>query len=295
MNVLASFKTGFRFVKNFAQRKSPELAAGAALVTGGIALYKCYTATRRLNDMLEEAEIKKNEEVLKAKQNGEKADEKVEELTVKEKLPVYAKCYWQTAVFAALSAGLMIASVKFGRHQLKAAMLMYQTASAALEEYEKATAEEVGENKAAKIKGRVAQNAIKENPPKNPQEVFDTGFGKTLCYDMLSGRYFRGDQESIRRKINNLNADLLDMGFIALNEYYEAIGLTPVMYGNCHGWHYSTNRYGNATLKVGFEWGHSVVGAEPIQGEYEDAEPAEPCLIITMKTEPRWDYSDGCR
>lgn len=290
MNVFSQMKRGFRFVKNIAGKKSPEIAASAAIVTGGFALYKCYKATLRLSEALEEAELKKNEELLKKKQNGEAADETTKELTFKEKLPIVAKCYWSTALLAALSGGLTIASVKFGRHQLKAAMLMATTAQTALEEYEKAAEEVVGENKAAQIKGKVAQNAIKENPPRNPQEILDTGFGKTLCYDMLSGRYFRSDQEMIRRKINNLNADLLDCGFISLNEYYESIGLTPVLYGNNHGWHYNTNGYGNGTLRVTFEWGQSVIGREPITGDYEDALPGEPTLIITIKTEPKWDY-----
>ena len=292
MNVFSQMKRGFRFVKNVAGKKSPEIAASAAIVTGGFALYKCYKATLRLNDMLEEAEIKKNADLLAKKQKGEAADETTQELTVKEKLPIVAKCYWSTALLALLSGGLVIASVKFGRHQLKAAMLMATTAQTALEEYEKATEEVVGENKANQIKGKVAQNAIKDNPPKNPQEILDTGFGKTLCYDMLSGRYFRCDQEYIRRKINNLNAELLDCGFVSLNDYYESVGLTPVMYGSSHGWHYNTNYSGNGTLKVGFHWGQSVVGGEPIEGDYEDALPGEPTLIITIKTEPKWDYHD---
>jgi hypothetical protein len=291
MNPLANFKRGFRFVRDIASKKSPELAASAALVAGAAALWKCYKATQKLDGMLQAAEIKKNEEVLKAKQRGEAVDATVEGLTTKEKIPVYAKCYLSTFLFAAASAGLMIASVKLGRHQLKAAMLMYTTAQNALEEYEKATEEVVGENKAAKIKGKVAQNAIEKNKPAG-QEILDTGYGKTLCYDMLSGRYFRSDQEFIRRKINNLNADLLDCGFVSLNDYYESIGLTGVMYGSSHGWHYSTNRYGNGTIHVGFEWGQAVPGCEPIQGDFEDALPGEPTLIITMKTEPKWDYHD---
>lgn len=293
MNALVSFKKGFRVVKGLVTKKSPELAASAAIVAGAAALYKCYKATLRLEGMLTDAEVKKNQEVLAKKQKGEALDATTESLTKKEKAVVYAKCYASTAMFAVAAAGLMIVSVKCGRHQLKAAMMLYQTAQTALEEYEKATEEVVGENKAAKIKGKVAQNAIAKNPPpRDSQEVLDTGYGKTLCYDKLSGRYFRSDQEFIRRRINNLNAELLDMGFVTINDYYEAIGLTTVLYGNCHGWHHSTNTYGNGTLKVGFEWGQSVAGGEPIEGEYEDSLPSEPVLIITMKTEPKWGYHE---
>lgn len=294
MNVFGgiTIRKGLRFLRDFGMKRSPEIAAGGALLFGGLALFECYKATKKLDDAIAAAEIEKNKKVLADKMQGKSMDEPIENLTTKEKIPVIAKTYWKTAVFAGLSAGLLIASVRLGRHQLKAAVLMASVAQNALDEHEKATEQVVGEKKAAEIKGKAAQNAVAKNPPKL-DGIIDTGSGTTLCYDRLSGRYFWSDIEVIRRAVNNLNADLLDMGFVSLNDYYDALELPNVKYGSSSGWHYTCDHSWGKQIKLSYEYGFAIPGEEPVADSLQNP-PAgsKPVMIIDIRTEPKFDYHD---
>ena len=75
-----------------------------------------------------------------------------------------------------------------------------------------------------------------EKHPVQNSEVLVTGKGETLCYDSLSGRYFKSDIEKIKKAINDVNRRMLNENSVALNEYYVEIGLAAVGIGESVGW-----------------------------------------------------------
>ena len=59
MNVFGgiTIRKGLRFLRDFGMKRSPEIAAGGALLFGGLALFECYKATKKLDDAIAAAEI----------------------------------------------------------------------------------------------------------------------------------------------------------------------------------------------------------------------------------------------
>jgi hypothetical protein len=67
--------------------------------------------------------------------------------------------------------------------------------------------------------------------------VILVGGGDVLCYESLSGRYFRGDAETIRRAENEFNRELLNNRmYCDLNLWFDYIGLDPTGMGAVLGW-----------------------------------------------------------
>ena len=100
-------------------------------------------------------------------------------------------------------------------------------------------------------------------------EVIFTGKGSVMCYDSLSGRYFKSDIEQIRRVVNELNRNLLSDMFLTVNELYYAIGLSGTKLGDMMGWDID-----KGMLEIDFS--------------AQLTEEGEPCLVLNYSTEPRF-------
>lgn len=103
-------------------------------------------------------------------------------------------------------------------------------------------AEYLGERKARKFHEEIANDKRRERDPMTDStEVIFTGNGQSLCYDALTGRYFRNDMQGIKTAINEFNMDFIeerdgnafdDPPEKPLNDLYMLLGLTKVGVGN---------------------------------------------------------------
>ncbi|MBQ5562679.1 MAG: hypothetical protein IIT39_04770 [Clostridia bacterium] len=66
--------------------------------------------------------------------------------------------------------------------------------------------------------------------------IVTTGYGDTLCYETLSGRYFYSDIEKIRAAVNRANKIILEESYISLNEFYDELDLGHTGIGDSIGW-----------------------------------------------------------
>ena len=85
----------------------------------------------------------------------------------------------------------------------------------------------------------ISENALKTYQQKNPVregEVTATGYGDTLFYDTMSGRYFRSDIDAIKRAVNELNRRMIGDMYVSLNDFYDEVGLTHNDVGDILGW-----------------------------------------------------------
>lgn len=57
-----------------------------------------------------------------------------------------------------------------------------------------------------------------------------------LCYDEWSGRFFRSSLERIELAVSKANAMIMESGVLALNEFYELLGLPRSLMGESLGW-----------------------------------------------------------
>ena len=46
---------------------------------------------------------------------------------------------------------------------------------------------------------------------------------EVLCYDSMTGKFFRYDEAELHKRINELNKQLFDPGYLSINEVYDIL------------------------------------------------------------------------
>lgn len=221
-------------------------------------------ATLKAKEVIDEKKREKMPEI-----NPPKSADEIE-LTKAEVVKAVWKYYIPTVALAGSSIGCIIGSTRINSKRTAAVVTAYKLSEAALAEYQEKLVEVVGEKKAAAIKEKVDLEKLKKHPLSQSQVIF-TGKGETLCFDPVSGRYFKSDIEKIRATVNYLNKNLMNEMYISANEFWEAIGLEPTDIGDDLGWNID-----DGLIDITFTYG--------------PAENDEPCLILGYHITPRWDY-----
>lgn len=192
-------------------------------------------------------------------------------LTAKEKVQLTWKLYLPVVISGMFSIACLICSHKIDSRKNAALATAYALTESALKEYQDKAVEIVGEKQERSIRDAIAKDRVDKNPVTN-REVIITKSGDTLCYEPLSGRYFKSDIEKIRKAVNDLNSRLNQEMYISLNEMYEEIGLSPVAIGYEMGWNVS-----NGLIELYFT---SIL-----------AEDGTPCLALAFKNIPKYDFN----
>lgn len=237
-------------VVNTISDKSPEILIGfglAGMLTSTVLAVK---ATPKALDILAEQEDR--------------------ELSKVDKVKLTWKCYAPAAIGYCASAACIIGanSVNTKRNAVLAGA--YKISESALLEYRDKVKEVIGEEREKEIHGKIAEDRrCKE--PENQGNVILTGKGDVLCYDMYSGRYFKSDMDEINAILNELNYKLMQDNVLALNDFYDALGLQPIATGYDHGWNVD-----EGLIKIYFT---STL-----------ADNGVPCLALHFDNLPRYGY-----
>ncbi len=112
---------------------------------------------------------------------------------------------------------------------------IYAITENAFRDYQAKVIKSIGEKKDSAIRDELAQDKLDANPESKTQVIM-TGEGEALCYDGLSGRYFKSNIEKIRRVENLLNHSLITEMWVTLNELYDELGLPHTDLGDDLGW-----------------------------------------------------------
>lgn len=200
----------------------------------------------------------------------EAKEEKGEELTKLETVKAAAKVYIPSLITATVSTACIIGASKINHKRNTALATAYAISEAALKEYKDKVISTIGEKKENEIQDMIARDNIERNPVHNT-EVIITEKGNTLCYDVMSGRYFRSGMETLKSAICDLNFQMMDDIWVSLNEFYDIIGLKHTQNGDMLGW--------------------SVADGK-IQARFSTqiAENGEPCLVLKYNVAPSYDY-----
>lgn len=199
-----------------------------------------------------------------------KDEEHVDELTPVETIKTTWKCYIPAVITGTLSTACLIGAQSVSAKRNAALATAYTLSETALKEYQEKVVETIGEKKEQVIQDKVAKDKIEKDPVKN-HEVIITQKGDTLCYDVISGRYFKSDMEKIRKAVNNLNYRLNSEMYISLNEFYYELGLRCTELGNELGWNI----------------GDGLIDPKISAQLTEDGEP---CLVIDYHIAPRYGF-----
>jgi hypothetical protein len=145
------------------------------------------------------------------------------------------KCYIPTAIMGGVTTLCIISANSISMQRTAALAGLYSLTETALKEYKAKVVATLGEKKEDKLRSEMAQDKLDANPV-SANTILVTGKGDTLCYDILSGRYFKNDIETLRRVQNNFNHQLLSDMFVTLNELYDEMGLPQIDLGKSIGW-----------------------------------------------------------
>lgn len=142
---------------------------------------------------------------------------------------------------------------------------VYALTETAYKEYQAKVIKTLGETKENRIREEIIEDRLTDNPVSN-NVVIITGEGDTLCYDSMSGRYFKSHIEKLRRIENLINHELLTEMWVTLNDLYSEMSLDPIDIGESLGWS------PDALIDIIFTSKLTDTG--------------EPCLVLTHRVMP---------
>lgn len=192
--------------------------------------------------------------------------------TKKEAIKSAWKCYIPAAIIEGVSIGCIIGSSKIHLKRNAVLAAAYGISESALKEYREKVVETIGEKKEKTVHDAIAKDRM-EKDPVTTKEVIVTGSGDSLCYDELSGRYFKSNMEKIKSAQNIINKRMLNEGYITLNEFYAEIGLQDIGIGDNLGWD-----VGDGYLDLSFS--------------SQLASDGTPCLVIGHYNPPTYGFKN---
>ena len=200
---------------------------------------------------------------------------KKEELEVEKLPPVEVvktcwKCYIPTVITSATSVACIIGASSMNMRRNAALLTAYTISESALKEYQEKVVETIGEKKESLVRDAIAKDKL-ENDPITNHDIIITGKGDTLCYESVSGRYFRSDIEKIKQIVNELNRRMLLDDSISLNDFYGEIGLEHTKIGDELGWNIN-----NGYIDINFR-AHLATDGTPV-------------LVIDHNVPPKYNY-----
>lgn len=201
--------------------------------------------------------------------DDKKEELEVDELTNREIVEACWRCYIPSAVTGALSIGCLIGASSVNHKRNIMLATAYNLSERTLTEYKHKVVEVLGEEKERKIRDEIARDRVEKRPYTDAVIVAEKG--NTLCYDSLSGRYFKSDPDKIRKAENQLNKKLMSEPYVSLNDFYDLIGLPFTQIGEDLGW---------------------VFGGDMVEIEFSTclSEDDVPCIVLEYSVEPKYGY-----
>lgn len=227
---MKGFKLNMHSVKNmvkasakFMEKNAPAICAGVAIAGLVGSVVAAIKAGPEVKKALEEAAIKKNEQALKERMQEGKDDTPIEDLTLKEKAPIYFKYFWKTGLLVLVSATCMIASVRFGNKQIRTMAVLAAAAESNLTNFEGAAKDLLGEKKFEELKNKVIDNDMEKSGNMDVQEEFvvKTNRGTTLCYEPWFRTYFRMSIEDVKLAVADIEKQYVSNCEVCYDDIYE--------------------------------------------------------------------------
>lgn len=200
----------------------------------------------------------------------EKKDElEIDSLTALETVKTAWACYIPAAVVGTISVFCLVGASSTNLRRNAALATAYTLSESTLKEYQEKVVETIGEKKEQSIRDEVAKDKLVKNPVR--EVILTEKGGNTICFDVISGRYFKSDIDQIRKAVNELNRKMRDEMYITLNDFYYEIGLDGTSMGDDLGWHID-----KGYIDLDFS-------------SHLDAN-GTPCLVIDYRVAPVYDY-----
>lgn len=181
-----------------------------------------------------------------------------------------APVYLPATLVGGVAIGCLVGASSVNYRRNAALATAYTLSEKALKEYQEKVVETIGAKKEQTVRSAIVQDKLDQNPVVD-REVYITGRGDTLFFDLMSSRYFESDIEKIKKSVNTLNHRLLREDYVSINDFYEEIGLSFTKLGDEMGW-----RVDKGLIEVEFIPRMSSDG--------------RPCLALDYSVTPDYNY-----
>lgn len=202
-----------------------------------------------------------------------KEETEVEELTPVETIKTCWKCYIPATLTTVLSAVCLIGASTVSAKRNAALATAYSISEAALREYQEKVVEVIGEKKEKVVRDAVAKDQIERDPVTKSEVVIIDSNSNTLCYEPLSGRYFKSTIDKIKKAEIKLDRQMIQEMYVSLNDFYWEIGLDGTDLGDKMGWNLSK-------------------GYMDLSFSSQLTDNGTPCAVIVYGIPPVYDYQN---
>lgn len=202
-----------------------------------------------------------------------KEETEVKELTSVETIKTCWKCYIPASLTTVVSAACLIGASTVSAKRNAALATAYSISEAALREYQEKVVEVIGEKKEKAVRDAVAKDQIERDPVTKSEVVIIDSNSNTLCYEPLSGRYFKSTIDKIKKAEIKLDRQMIQEMYVSLNDFYWEIGLDGTDLGDKMGWNLSK-------------------GYMDLSFSSQLADDGTPCAVIVYGIPPVYDYQN---
>lgn len=202
-----------------------------------------------------------------------KEESEVEELTTVETIKTCWTCYIPATLTTVVSAACLIGASTVSAKRNAALATAYSISEAALREYQEKVVEVIGEKKEKAVRDAVAKDQIERDPVTKSEVVIIDSNSNTLCYEPLSGRYFKSTIDKIKKAEIKLDRQMIQEMYVSLNDFYWEIGLDGTDLGDKMGWNLSK-------------------GYMDLSFSSQLADDGTPCAVIVYGIPPVYDYQN---
>lgn len=209
-------------VSRFCKKNMPAILTGLGIAGGITTTVMACVETPKALAKIEEAKTTKNK------------------LNFWDYITATAPVYWPAAATGALSIACVIGAQAVNMKRQAAIIAAYQVSESNFKEYRDKVKATIGTKKEEAVEEKAA--VAKAEKAGAPNNIYMTGSGDYLCYDSISGRWFRSNQNVIYKAVNEVNMKLIRDNEVTLNEFYDLIGLPYIDMGEYLGW--NTYTYG---------------------------------------------------
>jgi hypothetical protein len=201
--------------------------------------------------------------------------EGVQELSKTDKALLVWPQFIPPVLVGSATIGSIVAANLMSARRAAALAAAYGMSQKQLEEYKGKITEKLTGPKRQAIDDEIAQDRVTNNPPKDKEVIILAG-GDVLCYDMLTGRYFRSTVEQVRKAEMKINADLVNNQYASLSSFYDEVGLPPTNFTDTVGWGIH-----NQDLPLGVQLSTIMTPDD------------KPCVAIDFDTQPSFNYQQS--
>lgn len=198
-------------------------------------------------------------------------EEKGEELTKMEIVKAAGPAYIPAVAVGVTTIACIFGANVLNKRQQASLMSAYALIDSSYKEYKNKVIELYGEEADAHVREEIVKDHYKD-------EDIEVEDGKQLFYDEYSERYFESTMEKVITAEYAINRKISTWGGVDLNEFYEALDIPPVDYGNHVGW--SSGMLFDTAWSSWLDFDHEKV-------ELDDGLEV---YILRFAVEPMYDY-----